>query len=78
MGHGGLMWQRSLEIVCLYISSKAAEGLWEKRGIFGYIDSRRLLAGLKTRGKAAEKISSLRSCMSPGRGHIRSLQMFVH
>lgn len=71
------MWQRSLEIVCLYISSKAAEGLWEKCGIFGFIDSLWLLAGLKTRGKAAEKTSSLRSCMSPGRGHVPSIQMFV-
>lgn len=73
------MWQRSLEIICLYISSKAAEGLWEKSGIFGYIDSLWLLAGLKTRRQAAaKKKCSLRSCVSLGRGHISSLQRLVH
>lgn len=46
------MWQRSHEIICLYMSSKAAKGLWEKAGISGYIDS----LWLKTRGQAtAEK-----------------------
>ena len=49
------MWQRSHEIICLYISSKPAKGLWEKSGIFGYIDFLWLLAGLKTRGQVTAK-----------------------
>lgn len=63
------MWQRSLEIICLYISSKAAEGLWEKSGIFGYIDSLWLLAGLKTRRQAAAaKKMQLEELRFPGKG----------
>lgn len=73
------MWQRSHEIICLYISSKPAKGLWEKSGMFGYIDSPWLLARLKTRGQtSAKKISSLKRCLSLGRGHILPSQRSVH
>lgn len=62
------MWQRSHEIICLYISSKPAKGLWEKSGIFGYIDSPWLLARLKTRGQTSAKIIQLGEVLVPGKG----------
>lgn len=62
------MWQRSHEIICLYISSKPAKGLGEKSGIFGYIDSLWLLVGLKRRAQATgKKKRSLKRCLSLGR-----------
>lgn len=68
MRHGGLMWQRSHEIICLYISSKPAKGLGEKSGIFGYIDSPWLLARLKTRGQTSAKNIQLEEVLVPGKG----------
>lgn len=63
------MWQRSHEIICLYISSKPAKGLWEKSGVFGYIDSPWLLARLKTRGQtSAKKNIQLEEVLVPGKG----------
>lgn len=49
------MWQRSPEIICLYISSKAAKGLWEKSGVFGDIDSPCSWLGLKQEDKGKKK-----------------------
>jgi len=72
------MWQRSHEIICLYISSKPAEGLWEKSGIFGYIDSLWLLAGLKPRGEATAKKIQLEELLVPAKGIHPSLSRFVH
>lgn len=68
MRHGALTWQRSREIICLYISGKPAKGLWEKSGIFGYIDSLWLLAGLKTRGQATAEKIQLEELLVPGKG----------
>lgn len=62
------MWQRSHEIICLYISSKPAKGLWEKSGIFGYIDSPWLLARLETRGQTSAKNIQLEEVLVPGKG----------
>lgn len=62
------MWQRSHEIICLYISSKPAKGLREKSGIFGYIDSPWLLARLKTRGQTSAKNTKLEEVLVPGKG----------
>lgn len=62
------MWQRSHEIICLYISSKPAKGLWEKSGILGYIDSLWLLTGLKTRGQATAEKIQLEELLVPGKG----------
>lgn len=67
MRHGGLMWQRSHEIICLYISSKPAKGLWEKSGAFAYIDSPWLLARLKTRGQTSAKNTQLEEVLVPGK-----------
>lgn len=72
------MWQRSHEIICLYISSKPAKGLREKSGYLDILILPGSWQGLKQEDKHLQKISSLKRCSSLGRGHILPSQRFVH